>query len=194
MAFWTSLAFATGACFALQKERSRQTRLMRSILIHAPASSVFEVLGNIENIPDWYRCPGLASELLALTRLSRWGEHIPSRWRLDAVNGNDNEIKIRWSQNHELVYTCRNPKGVSYDCIFRIAAKDRDCTLLWELRYQNPRWVDAVLNRSVVVKEISKSMRRSLDTIRRLAENRAAKRTSKPAAELVWSAPRSLAS
>jgi len=194
MGFWTSLAFLTGACVVLHKERSRQTSLVRSILIHAPAGSVFEVLGNIENIPEWYRRAAGAAALFSLTRLSLWGEHIPSDWRLETQDGgNSNEIRIRWMQDREFVYSCHDPKGVSYDCIFRIAAKDRDCTLTWELRYTNRRWLDAAFNRTVTVKDILQAMGKSLDTIRRLAENRVAQRNRR-AAELAWSAPRSLAS
>jgi hypothetical protein len=155
---------------------------------------VFDVLGNIENIPEWYRRAARSAELFSLTRLSCWGEHIPSDWRLETRNGDDsNEIRIRWMQDREFVYSCHNRKGVSYDCIFRIASKDKDCTLTWELRYTNRRWLDAAFNRAVTVKDILQAMGKSMDTIRRLAENRVAQRDLR-AAELAWRAPQSLAS
>jgi hypothetical protein len=168
MATWTSLAVFAGAYLALRKERSRSTRIVRSISIQAPSSRVFDIIANVDRVPEWYRRPGLVP--VGFTVLSRWGEHIPREWRVQNGHAKSDEIRIRWMHNREFTYTCENPRGLSYECIFRIASKDRECTLTWDLRYRNPRVVDAVFNRVLIAQAIGDVMSRSLVTIRRLAE------------------------
>ncbi len=194
MAFWTSVGFAAGACaLVLQKQGTRDVRLMRSITIKAPASSVFDVIGNVERIPDWYRRPGLLPPKLSRNQLSRWGEHIPREWRVDSSNGESSQITIHWVKNREFVYSCRSRDGMRYDCIFRIAPKDRESTLVWEVRYQPRRWVDAMFH-DLTARQISEVMKKSLDTIRRLSESPLLRQKTIPDLAPCWEEPQVKAS
>ena len=196
MGTWTSIAFIAGACVAILKERSRSTRLVRSVGIRAPADSVFHVVANVDRVPEWYRRPQRLP--LGLTVLSRWGEHVPPAWRASSGSSGRDEIRIRSINNREFAYACRNPQGLSYECVFRIASKDRECSLTWELRYQNPRVLDAVFNRVLIAQAIGDVMARSLETIRRLAETievaAAFQRQSITEVVPLWEQPRSKAS
>jgi uncharacterized protein YndB with AHSA1/START domain len=167
MATWTSLAVLAGAYLAVRNEQSRSTKLACSTTIKAPSSRVFDIIANVDRIPEWYRRPRLP---VGFTVLSRWGEHIPREWRLQNGGASSDEIRIRWIHNREFSYTCRNPHGLSYECTFRIASKDRECSLTWELRYRNPRVLDAVFNRVLIAQATAEVMSRSLQTICRLAE------------------------
>ncbi len=170
MATWTSLAFFAGAYLVIRNEGARYTRIVRSIAIRAPASRVFAVVANVERMPEWYRRPQWFPREFGFTTLSRWGEHIPHRWRVQGAGTSSDEIRIRCIHNREFSYVCRSRHGLSYECHFRIAAKDRECSLTWELRYQNPRLLDAAFNRAIIAQATEEVMARSLGTISRLAE------------------------
>jgi hypothetical protein len=76
-------------------------------------------------------------------------------------------------RNREFGYIYQSYRGISYESLFRITSKDRECTLTWDLRYRSHRWLDAVYNRALIAKRTSEAMGESLHTIRRLAESMA---------------------
>jgi hypothetical protein len=177
MAFWTPIvALLAGAYVALRAEKKRETRVVRSIRIRTTPSLVFDVVGHVDRVPEWYRQSRWLPRALAPASLARWGEHIPSSWRLENCSSTpaSNEIQIRWARNREFGYRYESRTGVSYESLFRISSKDRECTLTWDLRYRTHRWLDALYNRAVTEKRTSETMGASLHTIRRLAESTAA--------------------
>ncbi len=170
MATWTSLAFLAGAYLAIRNEAARQTRIVRSTAIRAPANRVFDVVADVARIPEWCRRPQWFPRGLGFTTLARWGEHVPQQWRVQGAGTISDEIRIRCIRNREFSYICRNRHGLSYECNFRIASMDRECALIWELRYKNPRWLDAAFNRAIIARATAEVMARSLETITRVAE------------------------
>jgi hypothetical protein len=147
-------------------------------MIRTPANVVFDIIGHAEKVPEWYRASMWLPDRLTRASLSRWGEHIPARQRIESgAATSTNEIQIHWVRNREFGYRYQSRFGISFDSVFRLASKDKECTLIWDLRYKSGRWTDAALNRAIIERETSEVMKQSLDTICRLAESAAGSRS-----------------
>lgn len=173
MYLWAAVPSVVAAMWLLvRNRRASETCLVRTIAIRAPAPVVFDLVGRVDWMPEWYRKPGWMRGLIGVSILSRWGEHIPCGSRADKP-GNGNEIRIRWMHNRELGYT-HLAGALEYHSTFRLSARDRGCLLTWEVRYRMPRIVDLVTNHPVIEPETSRSMTESLEIIRCVAERRVA--------------------
>jgi hypothetical protein len=166
-----AITLSTACCLAIRREGVKETRLARTIFIRTPASVIFSLVSRVDRMPEWYRTPARSLRLFARSRLSHWGELIPSEWRLDRRHSRKRiQVIIQPIQDNEFRYQYCDPREVRHELIFRLRPRSNGCLLVWEIRYRMRRWQDILLNRRLTEGEIYRDMALSLDLIRRMAE------------------------
>ena len=150
----------------------RETRMVLSAIIDLPASTVFEVIGDLNRLPSWGRHPHWLPRPLRISTMSRWGEHLPLEQRTaSGRNVAPEEIRIRCIPNRELGYQSCRHRGLNFESIFRLAPDSGRCHLTWEVRYQTRRLPD-ILGGRTIANAARASMASSLEYIQRLALHR----------------------
>lgn len=150
----------------------RETRMVQSAVIELPASTVFEIIGDLRRLPSWGRHPRWLPRPLRLSTMSRWGEQLLLEERSSSSRGiAPEEIRIRCIANQEFGYQSLRRHGLNFESIFRLAADSGKCRLTWEVRYQTRRLAD-ILGGKTIADAARASMASSLEYIRRLALQR----------------------
>lgn len=162
-----TLIFA--AAVVRRTTHAKERTLVLSTTIARPAGLVFSLIGAAKRAPVWRRGPGWLPSPLRLTRLIPWGEssaggNRKSGIRLDGLE----EVRIRHLEDREFGYQSIRPHDLSFESTFRLAPREGECLLTWELSYRVHRLPD-ILGMSVIETGARKSMEISLALIRRLA-------------------------
>jgi hypothetical protein len=170
MIYLFSLLTIVAATFvSLRTSNSRETRLILSTTIHRPASSVFELVGAVDQVPVWRRRPCWLPGPLRISTMSGWGERVSGNRRsTGAALRNPEEIWIRHLPNREFGYRSVRHRDISYESIFHLSSGDGKCLLTWEIHYQLHRLRD-IIGHAAIAAAARESMESSLDHIRRLA-------------------------
>jgi len=166
------LGLFAAAMFGLRIVHPRETRMVLSAVIDLPASTVFEVIGDLNRLPSWGRHPHWLPRPLRISTMSRWGEHVPMEQRPACGHHSaPEEIRIRCLQNRELGYQSLRHRAVDFESTFRLTPDSGKCQLTWEVRYQTHRLPD-ILGGRRIANAARASMASSLEYIQRLALHR----------------------
>jgi hypothetical protein len=166
------LGLFAAAIFGLRIVHPREIRMVLSAIIDLPASTVFEVIGDLNKLPSWGRHPHWLPRPLRISTMSRWGEHLPLEQRpASGRKGVPEEIRIRCIPNQELGYQSFRRRRLYFESIFRLAPDSGKCQLTWEVRYQTHRLPD-ILGGRRIANASRASMASSLEYIQRLALQR----------------------
>jgi hypothetical protein len=164
-----SILILLGAFFFwLRKFHPRETRLILSATLDQPASSIFEVIGDVMRAPSWSRQPTWLPRAVRMSRMSPLGAHIPARQLPQASSMAPEEIRIRCLQNREYSYRSTRPHDFSYESAFYLTPDQGKCLLIWEIRFRTNRVPD-IVGRALIATRMRASMVSSLAHIRRLA-------------------------
>lgn len=166
------LVLLAAAIISLRILHPRETRMVLSAIIDLPASTVFEVIGDVNKLPSWGRHPHWLPRPLRISTMSRWGEHIPLEQRSACGRHSaPEEIRIRCLHNQELGYQSLRRRELSFESTFRLTPNSGKCQLTWEVRYQTHRLPD-ILGGKTIAHAARASMASSLEYIQRLALHR----------------------
>jgi Polyketide cyclase / dehydrase and lipid transport len=167
------VAATVGAIAYLWFQGSREVRLVRSVRISAPVEIVFDLVSQIDRMPEWrLRRPDLPRSLRT-SALSCWGEQIPTSDRMYWQKGQPKDlIQFRTVANCESGYRHAS-RAVRYESVFRITPlrDETGCHLSWDVRFQLFRPVDVICNQWLAAEETGPQMEVSLQAIRNLAES-----------------------
>ena len=167
------VAATVGAIAYLWLQGLREVRLVRSVRISAPVEIVFDLVSQVDRLPEWrLRRPELPGTLRSLA-LSCWGEYIPTSDRMYWHKGQPKDlVQFRSVANREFGYRHAS-RAVCYESVFRITPlrDETGCHLSWDVRFQLFRPVDAICNRWIAAEETGPQMEVSLQAIRNVAES-----------------------
>ena len=170
---------ALGALAAFRFLAVRQVRLVRVVQMAAPPETVFDLVSQIEYMPEWKLRSRSLPRIFCPAALTSWGECIQPRDRLCLGYAPDSEsLQLRSIPGREFGYRRASRGAVRYESVFRVAPayNDVDTELRWEVHYTLLRTVD-LLNPWSTRKAAWRAMDESVEAIRVLAESLASKPT-----------------
>jgi hypothetical protein len=182
--FLAALAICVLALVHLWLLGAREAHLVRSVSIGAPAPTVFDLIGQIDRLPEWRLTRTSLPRALWLSELSSWGEQVPAADRACPNKGGGNDqVQFRSIKNRESGYRHAS-RALRYESVFRLTPFSHrpGCHLVWDVRYRLLRPVDAIMSPWVAAQETGAGMEVSLQAIRRVAESVAERPT--------WQKPR----
>ncbi len=162
------LTVIVAAIWSLHSVRSRETRLVQSVIIPSPVEAVFGVISSRERLPEWYRKPCWLPPPMRVTLPKPIGYGQPASAKPARKIDGPEEIRIRHMNNREFAYKSVRSRDLSYESTFRVVPEESGCLLIWELRYRICRLPD-LLGRPLIDAAVRAGMRGSLDSICRLA-------------------------
>jgi len=171
--FLATLAFCVLALAHLWLLGAREARLVRSVSIGAPVETVFDLIVQIDRLPEWRLTRTSLPRALRLSELSSWGEQVPAADRASPNKGGGNDqVQFRSIKNRESGYRHAS-RALRYESVFRLTPLTHrpGCHLAWDVRYRLLRPVDAILSPWVAATETGPGMEVSLQAIRCMAES-----------------------
>ena len=133
-----TLAFCVLALAHLWLLGAREAHLVRSVSIGAPVETVFDLVGQVDRLPEWRLTRTSLPRALRISELSSWGEQVPAADRASPnKGGSSDQVQFRSIKNRESGYRHAS-RALRYESVFRLTPFSHrpGCHLAWDVRYR----------------------------------------------------------